>query len=456
VVNYPKSCIIGAGPSGLTVGKALKDRGLPYDCFDCSDDVGGNWYFGNPNGMSSAYRMLHIDSSKKRSQFADYPMPEEYPHFPHHSQIWQYFRDYADHFGLRDRITFRTAVKKCDRDERGLWHVTLSNGETRVYDSLFVCNGHHWDARWPDPPFSGTFNGRILHSHDYKDASEFADKRVVVLGIGNSAMDISVECTYVAKKVYLATRRGAHISPKYVWGRPLDHWTNPWMPYWAVRWLARIMILVQVGRYENFGLPTPDHKMLEAHPSVSTAIYDRLAHGDITVKPNISHYQGDKVYFVDGSYVEADAVIYCTGYKVTFPFFENDFISAPDNDLPLYLRMMKPGINNLFFIGLCQPLGAIFPISERQGVLAAEYLAGRCELPSEKEMIDDMNRDREAMYKRYVKSKRHTMQVDFDPFMRKLARVLKEGAAEAKLNGCPLPVEPLAESLNEVTQPVNA
>jgi cation diffusion facilitator CzcD-associated flavoprotein CzcO len=435
VANNPKSCIIGAGPSGLTVGKALKDRGLPYDCFDRSDNVGGNWYFNNPNGLSSAYRMLHIDSSKLRSQFAEYPMPEEYPHFPHHSQIWQYFRDYAEHFGLLDGITFRTTVEHCRRDDDGIWHVQLENGETRCYDALFVCNGHHWNPRLPEPPFPGNFTGRVLHSHDYKDAADFRDQRVVVLGIGNSAMDISVECSYVAKKVYLATRRGAHVSPKYVWGRPLDHWNQPWVPWWLMSLTARFMVWMQVGRYENNGLPKPDHRMLQAHPSVSTAVYDRLAHGDITVKPNIARFDGDQVHFVDGSQVEADAVIYCTGYKVSFPFFDPDFVSAPDNDLPLYLRMIKPGVPNLFFIGLCQPLGAIFPIAERQAVLCGEYLAGRYRLPDESEMNAEMDREREVMFRRYVKSKRHTMQVDFTPFMKRLDKEIKLGAKRVKTHG---------------------
>lgn len=433
--SVPKSCIIGAGPSGLAVAKALKDRGLPYDCFDRSDNVGGNWYFNNPNGLSSAYRMLHIDSSKLRSQFAEYPMPDHYPHFPHHSQIWQYFRDYAEHFGLIDKIAFRTTVEHCQRGDDGVWRVRLDNGETRSYDALFVCNGHHWDARRPEPPFPGHFAGETLHSHDYKEAAAFRDKRVVVLGIGNSAMDISVECTYVAKKVYLATRRGAHISPKYVWGRPLDHWNQTWVPWWLMSLTARLMVWMQVGRYENYGLPTPDHRMLAAHPSVSTAIYDRLAHGDITVKPNIARFDGNQVHFVDGSQVEADVVIYCTGYKVSFPFFDPDFVSAPDNDLPLYLRMFKPGVPNLFFIGLLQPLGAIFPIAEKQAALCGEYLAGRYRLPGEPQMKADMDREREVMFQRYVNSKRHTMQVDFSPFMKRLDKELKLGANRAKAAG---------------------
>jgi hypothetical protein len=208
---------------------------------------------------------------------------------------------------------------------------------------------------------------------------------------------------------------------------------------------ARIMVWMQVGSYANYGLPKPDHRMLQAHPSVSTAVYDRLAHGDITVKPNIARFEGNMVHFVDGSRVEADAVIFCTGYKVTFPFFDPDFVSAPDNDLPLYLRTFKPGVPNLFFIGLMQPLGAIFPIAERQAHLCGEYLSGRYRLPSEAEMKAEMDREREVMFRRYVKSKRHTMQVDFAPFMKRLAKEVKLGAKRAAAQGNALAIPARAE-----------
>ena len=245
-----------------------------------------------------------------------------------------------------------------------------------------MCNGHHWDPRWPEPAFPGHFDGTAIHSHYYRDAEAFRGKNVLVLGMGNSAMDISVECSYVANKVFLSARRGAYIVPKYLLGRPADKWVIPWMPFWLSRLVLGPMLRLQVGRMEDYGLPRPDHKLFEAHPSVSSVILDRVAHGDIRPKPNIAELAGDRVRFVDGSSEAIDAIIYCTGYKVTFPFFDEDFVSAPDNDLPLYLRMFKPGIDNLFFVGLMQPLGAIFPIAERQACLAGEYLCGRYALPS--------------------------------------------------------------------------
>ena len=103
-------CIIGAGCSGFTTAKRLKDFGIAYDQFEASDNIGGNWYFKNPNGMSACYQSLHIDTSKYRLAFDDYPVPDDWPDFPHHSQLFDYFNDYVDHFGLRDAIQFNTRV----------------------------------------------------------------------------------------------------------------------------------------------------------------------------------------------------------------------------------------------------------------------------------------------------------------------------------------------------------
>ena len=440
--DLPVSCIIGAGSSGVTTAKALMERGLPFDCFDASDDIGGNWYFQNPNGTSSAYQKLHIDTSKSKMQYSDFPMPAEYPNYCHHSQVLAYFRSYADHFGVRERITFNTGVDRADRGADGVWNVRLSTGETRAYDALFVCNGHHWAPRWPEPAFPGALNGQVIHSHDYRDAEAYRGKNVVVLGMGNSAMDIAVECSYTANQVYLAARRGAHIVPKYLLGRAADQWAIPALPWWISRIVLAKMLWLQVGRMEQYGLPKPDHKLLEAHPSVSSGILDRIAHGEIRPKSNIASLEGDRVRFVDGSSEAVDAVIYCTGYQVKFPFFDDQFLSAPDNDLPLYLRMFKPGINNLIFIGLMQPLGAVFPLAEQQAKLAAEYLSGNCVLPSEAEMNAVIEADRKRMFARYIPSKRHTMQVDYDPFMKSLKREQRQGARRARATGNRLPVPP--------------
>lgn len=447
----PRVCVIGAGSSGITAAKALHERGFDFDCFDASDRVGGNWAYGNVNGMSSAYRSLHINTSRDRMEYSDFPMPRSYPDFPHHTMIARYFDDYVDHFGFRDRITFRTPVERAEKDADGLWRITLADGETRVYDALLVANGHHWDARWPEPAFPGSeaFAGVQMHSHDFKgdDPDFFRDKHVVVLGMGNSAMDIAVESSFSAANTYLAARRGAWIIPKYAFGRPLDQIsTRAGVPFKLKQLSMQAMLRIVVGDMERYGLPKPDHKILGAHPTISDDVLSRIAHGEIQPKPNIERLTERTVVFADGSEVEADIVVYCTGYRVTFPFFDEAFISAPDNDLPLYRRVFHPDVAALGFLALLQPIGATMPIAEAQSTWFCDHLSGRYELPSRAEMLADIERERRAMAKRYVASKRHTMEVDFDDYLADLEKERKAGAERAAAHANRLPVPPRAQA----------
>jgi dimethylaniline monooxygenase (N-oxide forming) len=445
----PKVCIIGAGSSGIAAVKALRDRGIPFDCFEKSDRVGGNWVFGNKNGMSAAYRDLFINVSRERMQYADYPMPSSIPDFPHHTHIARYFEDYIDHFDLRDAIQFETGVRQATRRDDGVWEITLDTGETRTYDALLVANGHHWDQRWPEPAFPGSedFQGVQMHAHTYVDNSIFAEKDVVVLGIGNSAMDISVESSYVARNTYLAARQGAWIIPKYVFGRPVDQLPqNPRIPFKIRQRMIHQVVKTTTGNPERFGLPKPNHKFGEAHPTVSGRILDRIAHGTIEPKPNIARLDGEQVHFVDGSAVHADVVVYCTGYKITFPFFDEDFISAPDNHIELFQRVFHPRVDNVFFIGLLQPLGAIMPLAEAQSAWVGDYLRGEYALPDPARLRKDIQADQAAMRKRYIASKRHTIQVDYDDYLYALAQERQEGAQRARTRGLALPVRPHAAS----------
>ena len=230
--------MIGAGSSGIAATKTLSERGVEVDCFEKSDRVGGNWVFGNRNGMSSAYRSLHINTSRTRMQYADFPMPSSYPDFPDHTRIAAYFESYVDHFGFRDRIRFETGVERAERAGDGSWSISTDRGETHRYDMLVVANGHHWDPRWPEPPFPGSFAGEQMHSHQYIDHEPFRGRNVLVVGIGNSAMDIAVESSYVANRTILSSRRGAYVLPKYMFGRPVDqigiNGVGPLLP-WAAR-----------------------------------------------------------------------------------------------------------------------------------------------------------------------------------------------------------------------------
>jgi cation diffusion facilitator CzcD-associated flavoprotein CzcO len=270
-----------------------------------------------------------------------------------------------------------------------------------------------------------------------------------VVGIGNSAMDIATEASYTADKVVLSSRRGAYVLPKYLFGKPLDQigvnrWTGA-LPFSARRHVLEALYRIGVGKVEDYGLPKPDHALGEAHPTISADFLNRIVHGEVTWHPNIARIERDAVVFEDGAREEADVIVWCTGYKVTFPFFDEDFISAPDNDLPLFRRVFHPQVDNVFFVGLLQPLGAIMPLAEAQGQWIAAYLRGEYALPDATSLHADIARERAKMFKRYVASKRHTMQVDFDNYLWDLKKELKAGAERARKAGFTLPVPARAQ-----------
>ncbi len=445
MATLPTAAIIGAGSSGIAAAKALHERGVPFTCFEASDRVGGNWVFENKNGMSAAYRQLHINTSRDRMEYSDYPMPKSYPDYPHHAQIAAYFDSYVEHFGFRDRIRFETKVARAERREGGGWELTLDDGSVERFDALLVANGHHWDPRWPEPMFPGhdTFAGEQRHAHSYVDNDLFADKDVVILGMGNSAMDIAVESSYVARTTYLAARRGAWIIPKYMFGRPVDQLPqNPRVPFKLRQRMIHTLIRLHVGDPERYGLPRPDHKFGEAHPTVSGRILDRIAHGTITPKPNIRRLDGAEVEFDDGSREHVDVVVYCTGYRISFPFFDESLVAAPDNHIELFRRVFHPELADVFFVALLQPLGATMPLAEAQGQWIADYLKGEYALPPRPALLKDIEDDMAAMRKRYVASKRHTIQVDFDDYLHALEKERRAGAERARAQAFRLPVVP--------------
>jgi cation diffusion facilitator CzcD-associated flavoprotein CzcO len=438
-----KVCVIGAGSSGIAACQVLQDRGIAFDCYETGSQVGGNWRYLNDNGMSSAYRSLHINTSRQIMEYASFPMSDEYPTYPSHVHIARYFDEFVDHFGFRDRIRFRTEVIAVVPAGEGEWDVTVRELDTanpprtERYRAVLVANGHHWDARWPEPAFPGadTFTGVQMHSHDYKTFDGFEGKRVLVLGIGNSACDIAVETSKVSERTFLAMRRGAHVLPKYLFGIPTDHLTTSPIArigsFALQRALLSLIVLAARGPVTRYGLPKPDHKIASAHPTISDDLLTRLGHGDITVKPNIARLDGDGVEFVDGSREHIDVVVYCTGYRISFPFLDRSIIDARDNEISLYRRVVDPDHAGLYFIGLVQPLGAIMPLAEAQSEWVADLLEGKAALPSRDEMAREIAAYRAAERKRYVASKRHTVQVDFLGYLADLKHERAAGARRA-------------------------
>jgi cation diffusion facilitator CzcD-associated flavoprotein CzcO len=421
-----KACIIGAGASGIAACKTLKENNIDFDCYEMGSDVGGLWWFENDNGQNSIYKSLCINTSRQMMSYSDYPMPEDYPVYPHHTLIHQYFSDYVDHFGFRKNIQFKTTVTHVEKRGNKYLVTTDKNG-TNEYDALLVCNGHHWNPRYAK--FEGAFDGKVLHAHDYKTTDGFEDKEVLVIGIGNSAVDIACELTTVAKKVWISTRSGAYIIPKYLFGVPTDHISKPPLAYAPLalqRMALQTALQINVGKQEKYGVPVPDRPILTEHPTISQDLLNKVGHGKIKIKPNIKKLNSKSVLFDDGTEETFDVLIYCTGYNMTFPFFDKDFLNPVDNEVPLYHKVVHPEYKNLFFLGLIQPLGAIMPLSEVQAKWIAALLNGKSKLPNKEKMLKTIADNREEMRKRYKSSARHTVQVDFYPYKRLIERAMKE------------------------------
>lgn len=437
MADTPKIVLIGAGCSGFTTAKRLKFAGIAFDWFEASDRIGGNWAYDNPNGMSSAYQSLHIDTSKTRLQFEDFPVPADWPDFAHHSLIARYFNDYVDHFGLRPLVQFDSPVTHVERAGNG-WQVTTRHG-TRRYATVIVANGHHWSPNRPAWP--GAFDGPMIHAHDYKTPFAPVDmigKRVLVIGMGNSAVDIASELGQrsLAGRLMVSTRRGVWVLPKTLNGKPVDKTPLPaWMPLGLVRKLAARSITKAIGRMEDYGLPTPDHRPLEAHPTVSGEFLGRLSNGDIVIKPAIERLDGDGVVFADGSRESVDVIITATGYNIDFPFLAPEDARITDNHIPLFKRMVQadPALHGLWFMGLAQSLPTLVNLAEQQSKLLLAYLAGQYTLPDPAVMTRVIAEDEKKYQAHYYASRRHTMQVNFEPYVADLQREIAAGAKRLRV-----------------------
>ena len=422
------ACVIGAGAAGLAAGKALKDRNIDFDWFEKGSYVGGLWQIDNDNGGAAAYKTLHLNSSRPRTQYPSYPMPEDWADYPPYYQVAQYFEDFADHFGLRQLITFNTAVEKVEPVD-GHWRVTTSDGQSNDYEHVLVANGHHSSPKIPH--FDGEYTGESFHAHDYRDPEVFKGKRVLVIGVGNSGMDIACDACRTAESVFLSTRHGVHVIPKYALGKPVDQLSSSamaYVPFPVERLAYEAIVRMSVGRPQDRGLPKPDHRLLGAHPTVSAELYDRVGHGDIVMKPDITRFDGDKVQFVDGTTEEVDLVVYATGYDITLPFL--DGVYTPEhNKMPLYLRVAPPDLPGLWFMGFIQTVGSGIPLYEYQAEWVGDIIDGEVPMPDRDTMQRWIDHDQKEMGKRYLRSERHTMQVDYWRYI----RTMKEARGKRSL-----------------------
>ncbi len=421
-----KVCVIGAGPSGIAAAKNLLDEGFfSLTVYDQNQDVGGNWLFSLDAGHSSVFETTHIISSKRLSEYHDFPMPADYPDYPSHRQLAAYFQAYARHFELYPYIQFSTRVLEVAPRPQGGWKIASvgpQGPQSAEFDLLVVANGHHWKPRMPEYP--GHFSGKILHSHDFKRAEPFRDQRVLVIGGGNSACDVAVETSRVSASTDISWRRGYWILPKFLMGQPSDTIYDKlhWLPQSLRSSLIRLSYRVLQGNNSRYGLPEPDHDIGQTHPTVNSELFYFIRHGKVRPRPDLARLDGSTVHFTDGSQAEYDVIIACTGFWIAHPFFDPGLIDFSQGPVPLYLRMFHPRHPDLVFLGLFQPVGCIWPAAELQAKLAARRWAKKWSPPEDLEGA--IRRELAEPDYQQIGTPRHTITVDYAKFKKRLLRAL--------------------------------
>lgn len=424
-------CIIGAGTSGITVAKALKEAGLHFDIFEKGSDIGGMWRYENDNGQSSCYASLHIDTSRPNLGYSDFPIKSSLPDFLSHAQFLDYLVSYAEHFGVRELVQFRTAVESVE-PVGTRYRVKLSDGRELEYGSVIVANGHLSDARYPD--FPGTFSGDATHSHYYRTADPYDGKTVLVVGIGNSAVDIAVDISRRSKHVFLSTRRSAWVMPKYLFGRPIDQvsgWISRTFKLSTPKTRAVMARLIRfvAGDQRRFGLPRPEHPMSKEHATLSQDLIPYIGHGYISIKPNVKELLGDRVAFADGTEEAIDSIIYATGYNIRFPFLASDVFDPDEEAGRLYRRIVSLKHPGLLFAGLVQPVGPTIPLVEVQGRWIASMLSGKMRVPGSREQKQEVEAHITRQKETYVNSARYVLEVDYQTYRRQMTDDMKSGSA---------------------------
>ncbi|MBQ1088274.1 NAD(P)/FAD-dependent oxidoreductase [Streptomyces sp. B93] len=423
-------CVIGAGLSGLAVARALKDRGIEFVCLEKAPEVGGIWRQPGAGEPGPGYRSLHLNTAKQLTAYHDFPMPDSYALYPRHDQVAAYLRSFAEWAGVLDRVELRTEVVSVRERADGRWTVVSRDAgggmAARRFDQVIVASGHNAMPSMPSPlpPGADTFAGTILHSLDYRDGSDFTGQRVVVVGLGASAVDIAADLSRHAARTLLSVRRGLHILPKQLFGMSLDEIAEaPWwtaMPFDEQRRFVEQTLLVVRGRLGDYGLPEPDHPVFSSAVTISDEILSRIRHGTVTPKPSIASFDGHRVDFTDGTSAEADAVVYCTGFRMDFPFLPAGCPAGPDGAVRLYKRAIAPDRPGLSFVGLVRPLGAITRLVEAQARWLARVITGETALPPAEVMRQEIDGYLDGIVRRYGRAEGASIQVDVGPYLGEL------------------------------------
>jgi cation diffusion facilitator CzcD-associated flavoprotein CzcO len=424
-----KFCLIGAGASGLAVAKNFIERDIPFDCLERAPDIGGLWNIATDSGI--VYESTHLVSSISSTGFDDYPMlDEDYPEYPSHERVLGYFRDYAAKFGIGEHIEFGKSVTRITPRGDRLWDVAIAGeARPRTYRGVVIASGHHDTPRLPTYP--GTFAGEIIHSRRYKSPRQVRDKRVLVVGCGNSAADIVTDAVHGGSEVFLSIRRGYWFVPKFLLGFPTGDVVQilellP-LPRLVKRWLFQAGLWLLQGPPSRYRMPDPDYSIDQAHPTMTDEIPRLVAHGSLAIKPDVARFDSREVVFTDGSREAIDMIVFATGYQPVVPFADQGLLFAPDGRLRLHLSVFHPEHDNLFAAGFVQANGSMWRLADYQGQLIANAIVAGAVAPARaRRLRDGLASGAIGMRKRaFVASDRHRLEVNYYDYRRLLRRLIR-------------------------------
>ena len=431
--------VIGAGAGGLCAAKNLLARGIEPVIFEIGSRIGGLWVYENDSGRSPAYKSLRINSEAKVSSFVDFPFPEGTQYYPGTTEMEAYFESYARTFDLTDRIRFNARVEAIERDGDG-YRVTVAGGGAERFDGVVVASGHQSTPRHPEQVKG--FAGDYVHAHEYRVPDPYVGKRVLVIGPGNSGVDIAADICTVTEQTFLAARSPVLIMPRLMFGKPqsrtLGLLEKPWLPWRLKVWTRTQLTRVFHGRMEDWGFRTPKGR---THPISHPTLIFHLAWNRIKAKPGIAGVEGQVVRFVDGTAEAIDAIIAATGYETDLPFLPEGTSPVRGTHMELYNRIVHPDLPDVFFVGFFDVTGGSnIRMMDDQSEYAAAIAAGAIKLPDVDGMKRAIAEDLAFQRQQFPDSPRYGLELD-------PVRYRKRLAADYKRNGvtrpAPRPVEPV-------------
>jgi hypothetical protein len=445
--------VIGAGAAGLCSARHLLAQGVAVTIYEIGTRIGGLWVYENDNGLSPAYRSLHLNSEKRVTAYRDFEFPDQSTYYAHHTEVHAYLEAYADHHDLRRHIRFKSKVVALQpaRGPGGGWRIRLEDGSEETFDDVVVATGHQGTPS--HPPYAKKFTGEYLHSHAYRHPEPFRGKRVVVIGAGNSAVDIAADICTVTAGTTLSVRSPVLIMPRTLFGKPLSRFLakveKPYVPWPVRRWVREFVVRMVSGPMEQWGFVTPKTR---THPTSHPSLMAHFVWGRIKGKPSIADIEGTRIRFSDGTTDTYDTMIAATGYDVDVPFLPAEVRVLDGHRLNLYRRIAVPGCPNLYFVGFFNVSGGgNIRLMDFQAEWVSAIISGEVMLPDDAAMKADIALEHAEMSRLYPAGARYGLELDSRKYAMELAKEMERGRRRAVQHGQSRPSAHVREEIRELS-----